>query len=115
MEAIEQYIMGFEEAKQKVLQEIYRLIKENIPAETTEKLSWGMPTFQLHGNLVHFAMNKKHLGFYPGESGVEFYLKHFEPQYKYSKGAIQFPLNEPLPKELIIKIVKFRVRENLEK
>ena len=115
MNPIQHYISEFDQAKQEVLLTIYTLIKENVPAETTEKISWGIPTFQLNGNLVHFAMNKQHLGFYPGESGVAYYLKQSDQPYKHSKGAIQFPLNEPLPKALIIKIVKYRVKENLNK
>lgn len=115
MNPIQHYISGFDQAKQEVLLTIYTIIKENVPAETTEKISWGMPTFQLNGNLVHFAMNKRHLGFYPGGSGVAFYLKQPVQPFKHSKGAIQFPLNEPLPKDLIIEIVKYRVKENLNK
>lgn len=112
METISEYIQQFDVEKQAILNTMYQLIKDNIPPETTERMSWAMPTFYLNGNLVHFAMNKSHIGLYPGENGV----KMFEDQlvdYKHSKGAIQFPLNKPLPTKLIIDIVKFRVKENL--
>lgn len=113
MNTILDYIEQFDKEKQDVLHTMYQLIKDNVPSETTEKISWAMPTFYLNGNLVHFAMNKNHIGLYPGENGV----KMFEDQlsdYKHSKGAIQFPLNKPLPTKLIIDIVRFRVKENLE-
>ncbi|WP_041139332.1 iron chaperone [Beduini massiliensis] len=113
MSPIQQYIAEFEQDQQEIMKEIYKIIKENVPADTVEKISWGMPTFYLHGNLVHFAMNKHHLGFYPGESGVIYYLKQFDHSFKHSKGAIQFPLDKPLPKDLIVQIVKYRVKENL--
>ncbi|MDF2568174.1 MAG: hypothetical protein K0R90_1630 [Oscillospiraceae bacterium] len=113
MNEIDQYIAQYSEELQEKLQEIRQVIREAAP-EASEKISWQMPTFYLNGNLVHFAMNKAHLGLYPGASGVE----HFESElgdYKHSKGTIQFPLNKPLPKELITKIVQFRVQENTKK
>jgi uncharacterized protein YdhG (YjbR/CyaY superfamily) len=113
MNEIDQYITKYSIELQEKLQEIRRVIGEAAPL-ASEKISWQMPTFYLNGNLVHFAMNKAHIGFYPGASGVE----HFESElgeYKHSKGAIQFPLKKPLPKELITKIVKFRVEENTKK
>ena len=73
-----------------------------------------MPTFTLHGNLVHFAAFKQHIGFYPTPSGTE----HFQAalaRYKGGKGSVQFPLDEPIPYDLITEIVKFRVEENLAK
>lgn len=112
MNTILEYIEQFDEEKQKVLHTMYQLIKDNVPSETTEKLSWAMPTFDLNGNLVHFAMNKNHIGFYPGNTGVAMFEEQLV-DYKHSKGAIQFPLNKPLPTKLIIDIVKFRVEENL--
>lgn len=110
MNEIDQYILQFPEELQLKLQEIRNVIKEAAP-EATEKISWRMPTFYLNGNLVHFALHKTHIGFYPGPSGVENF-KHKLDGYKNSKGAIQFPLSKPLPKELITEIVKFRVTEN---
>ncbi len=79
-----------------------------------EKISYGIPTFYVNGNLVHFAAYKYHIGFYPGASGVA----HFQSElndYKLSKGTIQFPLDRPLPLELIQRITGFRLEENLNK
>jgi uncharacterized protein YdhG (YjbR/CyaY superfamily) len=73
-----------------------------------------MPTFALHGNLVYFAAFKKHIGFYPTSSGITAF-KHELSEYKGGKGTIQFPLGKPIPYELISKIVKFRVAENIKK
>ena len=74
-----------------------------------------MPTFKLNGkNLVHFAAFKNHIGFYPIPSGIESFKKELSP-YKQGKGSVQFPIEEPLPLALITKIVKFRVKENLNK
>jgi uncharacterized protein YdhG (YjbR/CyaY superfamily) len=71
-----------------------------------------MPTFKLHGNLVHFAAYKNHIGFYPAPSGIEAFKRELSP-YKWSKGAVQFPLDRPIPLDLVKKIVVFRVKENL--
>lgn len=113
MNEIENYILQYPEELQEKLQEIRHVIKTAAPM-ATEKISWNMPTFHFNGNLVHFAMNKAHIGFYPGASGVENFASQLG-EYKHSKGAIQFPLNKPLPKELITEIVKFRIEENTKK
>lgn len=113
MTIIEEYIAHAPKERQNVLTELYLLIKETAP-EATEKLSYGMPTFYLEGNLVHFAPAKQHLGFYPTPSAI----KRFNDElgaYKTSKGAIQFPYNQELPTDLIKKIVRFRMQENLNK
>lgn len=110
---IDEYIKDFPKETQVKLNEIRDIIRNVIPKETIEKISWGMPTFYLNGNLVHFAAFKKHIGFYPGASGVENFLDKLE-KYKTSKGAIQFPLDKPLPVGLIKEIVKFRVKENVK-
>lgn len=89
-----------------------RVIKESAP-DAEEKISWRMPTFVLHGNLVHFAAHKNHIGFYPGSSGIDAFKDKLS-EYKGSKGAVQFPIGKPLPYELISEIVKFRVAENTE-
>ena len=73
-----------------------------------------MPTFELHGNLVHFAAYKNHIGFYPAASGIEAF-KHELSDYKGAKGSVQFPIGEPLPYDLISRIVKYRVVENMKK
>ncbi len=79
-----------------------------------EKIGYGIPTFTLYGNVVHFGAYPKHIGFYPGASGIKSFTKELSA-YKTSKGTVQFPINEPLPFPLITKIVKFRVKENIEK
>ena len=111
MTQVQEYILNAESTHQEKLNQIYEIIKELAPM-AEECLSWGMPTFKVKGNLVHFADNKNHLGFYPSPSGIV----EFEDQlqdYKYSKGAIQFPYNKELPIELIKKIILFRLKENL--
>lgn len=113
MNEIDNYILQYPEELQVKLQEIRKIINEAAP-QATEKLSWQMPTFYLNGNLVHFALHKTHIGFYPGTSGVENFKSELG-EYKHSKGAIQFPLSNPLPKELITRIVEFRVKENTNK
>lgn len=112
MDEIEKYILQYPEELQKKLKELREIIKSAAPM-ASEKISWGMPTFYLKGNLVHFAMNKAHIGFYPGASGVSNFESELS-KYKHSKGAIQFPHSEPLPRELITKIVEFRVKENTD-
>ncbi len=79
-----------------------------------EAISYGMPTFKLQGNLVHFAGYKNHIGFYPAPSGIVNFAEDLK-KYQTSKGAIQFPIDEKLPLALVTKIVKFRVKENLAK
>jgi uncharacterized protein YdhG (YjbR/CyaY superfamily) len=108
---IDEYIKGFPAEIQERLYEMYHIIKEVTPEATREKMSWGMPTFHLNGNLVHFAGCKSHTGLYPGASGIENFKHRFE-NLKYSKGAVQFSHKTPLPKALIQEIVSFRVLEN---
>lgn len=108
---IKEYIEQFPEQMQKKLNEMYEIIKEVVPEETIEKISWKMPTFYLHGNLVHFAGFKNHIGLYPGAEGIEKFKDAFI-DLKYSKGAVQFGHNKSLPKELIQEIVKYRVQES---
>ncbi len=110
--SIDEYILQFSPEVQEILSTLRKVIKESAP-DAEEKISWQMPTFVLHGNLVHFAAHKKHIGFYPGASGIDTF-KHKLSEYKGSKGAVQFPLEQPLPYELISEIVKFRVAENIE-
>src|SRR5215216_436574 len=110
---IDEYIANFPEYIQEILQKIRRIIHETAP-EAQEKISYQMPTFFLNGNLVHFAAFKNHVGFYPTPSGTEKFKKEIA-SYKTAKGSIQFPLDQPIPYELITKIVQFRVKENLAK
>jgi uncharacterized protein YdhG (YjbR/CyaY superfamily) len=110
---IDDYIATFPNDIQKKLQEMRATIKETAP-DAEEKISYQMPTFFLKGNLVHFAAFKNHIGFYPVPTGIEKFKKELSA-YKTSKGAVQFPLDKPLPSDLIRKIVKFRVAENIKK
>lgn len=112
-QTIDEYIQTFPEDIQKKLTELREVIKEEAP-QATEKISYQMPTFYLNGNLVHFAAFPKHIGFYPAPSGIEAFISELT-KYKHAKGSVQFPINEPLPFELIRKIVKFRVIENMQK
>jgi uncharacterized protein YdhG (YjbR/CyaY superfamily) len=111
--SIDEYISNFPPDVQKKLQELRVVIKAAAPG-AQEKISYQMPTFALKGILVYFAAYKNHIGFYPTASGIEAFKNLFSG-YKWSKGAVQFPLNEPLPMELIRKIVKFKVAENNKK
>ncbi len=110
MNLIDEYIKKFPEEVQGKLEKLRQVIVENAP-DAVEKISYGMPTFYLNGNLVHFAAYSGHIGFYPAPSGIEAFIDELSV-YKTSKGAIQFPINEELPLDLIKKIVLFRVGEN---
>jgi uncharacterized protein YdhG (YjbR/CyaY superfamily) len=109
---IDEYIAQFPEDMQQLMVKLRTVIKESAP-EATEKISYGMPAFYLNGNLVYFGAHKNHIGFYPTPSGIEAFKEELSA-YKGSKGAVQFPLDEPMPYELISKIVKFRVAENIK-
>ena len=111
--SIDEYIADCPEDVQKKLKDMRATIKAAAP-EATEKISYQIPTFYLKGNLVHFAALKNHIGFYPTPSGVQAFIKE-TTKYASTKGAIQFPLDEPLPLKLVSKIVKFRVKENLQR
>ena len=110
---IDEYINTFPEDVQLLLQDLRQAIRDAAP-QAKEAISYQMPTFKLHGNLVHFAAYKKHIGFYPAPSGIEAFKEDLAP-YQFSKGAIQFPIAEPIPHDLVRKIVQFRVREQLNK
>ncbi len=110
MDTINEYIAGFPEEIQPILELVRNTIKKAAP-EAEECISWRMPTFKQNGNIVHFAGHKNHIGLYPGVSGIETFKDELS-DYKTSKGAIQFPLNKPMPLKLITKIVKYRVIEN---
>ena len=110
---IDEYIVQFPEDVQQVLAQIRAVIKESAP-KAVEKISYQMPAFHLKGYLVGFAVHTRHIGLYPTPSGIEAFKEELSA-YKSSKGAVQFPLDEPMPWELIRKIVKFRVDENLKK
>ncbi|OME45824.1 iron chaperone [Paenibacillus odorifer] len=112
-ESIDAYISGFSLEIQEILNTLRKVIKEAAP-EAEEKISYQMPTFALHGNLVHFAAYPKHIGFYPTPSGINAFKDELSG-YKGAKGSVQFPIDKPMPYELISKIVTFRVTENLKK
>lgn len=111
---IDEYIANSPKQTQPILQELRKAIREAAP-QATETISWRMPTFKLNGYLVHFAVYKKHVGFYPaGTSAIEAFRDQLT-EYKTSKAAVQFPLDKPLPVDLIKAMVRFRVKENLAK
>src|SRR6476469_311132 len=112
-ETIDAYIAGFPTGIQKMLQQVRATIKKAAP-QAAETIKYAMPTFTLNGNLVHFAAFKNHIGFYPAPMGIETFKKELSV-YKGAKGSVQFPLDQPMPLELITKIVAFRVTQNLEK
>jgi uncharacterized protein YdhG (YjbR/CyaY superfamily) len=110
---IDEYIAGFPKGIQKNLNQIRATIKKAAPG-AEETIKYAMPTFTLHGNLVYFAAFKNHIGFYPVPTGIDAFEKELSI-YKTGKGSVQFPLDQPMPLGLIAKIVKFRIKENLEK
>lgn len=110
---IDEYIDSCPGNVQPKLRQLRSLIRRIAP-EAGERISYRMPTFHLNGNLVHFAAHAKHIGFYPAPSGIENFQKELA-KYKSSKGAVQFPLDGPLPVATIERIVRFRVKENTGK
>jgi uncharacterized protein YdhG (YjbR/CyaY superfamily) len=110
---IDEYIVGFPPEIQEILQKIRATIGAAAP-DAQETISYQMPTFTLKGNLVHFAAFQKHIGFYPTPTGTEEFKKELSV-YEGGKGSIRFPLDQPIPYDLISQIVKFRVKENLER
>ncbi|WP_199121427.1 iron chaperone [Pedobacter sp. ASV28] len=111
--SMDEYIANFPVESQVILQEIREVIKSIVP-QAKETISYAIPTFKLNGNLVHFAAYKNHIGFYPGAAGIDAFRNEIS-SYKSSRGAIQFPIHQPMPIALIKKMVEFRVNQNLEK
>lgn len=107
---IESYVNGFPAEVQVLLRQMHSTIKEIVP-EAVESFKYGMPTFELNGNLVHYAGYKHHIGFYPAPDAIVAFEAALK-SYKTSKGAIQFPLDQDLPVELIQQIVRYRVEQN---
>jgi uncharacterized protein YdhG (YjbR/CyaY superfamily) len=108
--SIDEYIVGFPLEVRARLEEVRALIRAAAPA-ATETISYGIPTFDLNGkHLVHFGGYQKHIGFYPTPTGTEAFQEELKP-YKRSKGTVQLPLDQPLPADLIRRIVEFRVAE----
>ena len=112
---IDEYIARFSADTQEILKQIRTAIKKVVP-DAEETISYGIPTFNLNGTyLIYFAAYKKHIGFYPVPSEIEKVGKEFASFKTSGKGTIQFPLNKPMPLNLITKLVKFKVKENIEK
>jgi len=107
---IDEYIATFPKNVQDILEKLRRVIGESAP-NAIETINYGIPTFKLNGsNLVHFAAFKNHIGFYPTPSAIVAFIKELYP-YKQAKGSVQFPIDKPIPFDIIKKIVKFRVKE----
>ena len=111
---IDEYIAGFPAGIQQLLEQVRATIKNAAP-EAEETISYGMPAFRYQGRgLVYFSAFKAHIGFYPIPSGMKAFKKELS-SYKTGKGSVQFPLDKPMPLELITRIVKFRAKENAHK
>lgn len=109
----DEYIAQFPAEMQQILQKVRAVIKESAPG-AVERISYGMPGFYLNGMLVWFAVHKTYIGFYPTGEGIEEFKGELTP-YKFSKGAVQFPLDQPIPYDLIRRMVKYRVERNTKK
>jgi len=110
---IDEYIAGFPVAIQEILEKLRATIRKAAP-DAEETINYQIPTYLLKGNLVHFAAHKKHIGFYPTPSGIEAFRKELSA-YESAKGSVKFPIDKPIPFDLINKIMTFRVKENLER
>lgn len=110
---IDKYISGFTKEKQKLLKQLRDIIKKAAP-QAQETISYGMPAFKKNGMIVYFAAWKNHIGFYPTSSAIKMFRKDLSV-FNISKGTVQFPLDKPIPKGLVTRIVKFKVKENLKK
>lgn len=106
---VDEYIASYSGDIRQRMEILRKIILECSP-QITEKISWGMATFVLNGNLVHFSGEKKHMGFHPAPSAIEAFQESLG-DYKYSKGTIQLPYDKPMPYELLREITMFRVRE----
>jgi uncharacterized protein YdhG (YjbR/CyaY superfamily) len=110
---VESYFADFPEETQNLLEQMRTTIQKAAP-KAGETISYGIPTFTLNGNLVHYAAYKNHIGFYPGAGGIAAFAEELSG-YKGAKGSVQFPINEPLPLDLVTRIVNFRIEQNLKK
>ena len=113
IQSINEYIATFPKNVQSILQELRQAIREAAP-DAKEAISYQMPAFKLNGNLVWFAAYKNHIGFYPKASAIEAFKEKLSP-YETSKGTVKFPINKPIPLDLIKEMVRFRVKENLNR
>ncbi len=110
---VDLYIAEFPVNVQQQLQKLRKIILETVP-NAEEIISYKMPAYKCYECLVYFAGYKNHIGFYPTGSGIQAFEKEFT-HYKYSKGAVQFPINEPLPEDLIVRIVEYRLAAAIAK
>lgn len=110
---IDEYISLQPKAVRPLLEQLRACIRKVAP-KAIEAISYGIPTFKLHGNLVHFGAYEQHIGFYPGAAAMEFFRKAFV-EYSTSKGTVRFPLNQPLPLKIVRDVVKFRVAHQMTK
>lgn len=110
---INEYITACPAEYREQLEELRQVIKAEIP-EATETISCNMPSFRYHGIVAQFMLHKNHIGFYPFPSGTELFLQE-SSHYKTGKGSIQFPLSEPIPFDLVRKVIRFRAEENKNK
>jgi uncharacterized protein YdhG (YjbR/CyaY superfamily) len=110
---IDEYIVAFPPEVRTLLDKMRKVIHEEAP-QAEEAIRYGMPTFRLNGNLVHFAAARHHLGFYPTPSAIIAFGKELEP-YTTSKGAVQFPYERPIPFDLVRRMVRFQVKESENK
>ena len=108
---IDEYIATFPQNVQDILEEVRKAIRDAAP-NAQETISYGIPTFKLNGNLVHFGAFKTHIGFYPGGISAMEAFKEELSHFKQGKGSVQFLLDKPIPLRLVKKIVKFRVEQN---
>jgi len=111
--SIDEYIALYPPEVKAILQQVRQTIRAVVP-EAEEAIAYGIPTFKFHGNLVHFAAYKKHIGFYPAPSGLEAFKTELA-NYPGSKGTVQFPLDRPIPYDLIRRITLYRMEENLRR
>lgn len=109
---VDEYIALFPEEVAQIMNRIRAMVRELVP-EATEKISYQMPGYFFHGPLVYFAGYKKHIGFYPTPSGIAAFEDRIQG-YKWAKGSVQFPLNQPIPYELIRDMILFKYEENSE-
>jgi uncharacterized protein YdhG (YjbR/CyaY superfamily) len=112
-QTIDEYIATFPKNVQEILEKMRSTIKSAAP-NATEAISYGIPTFKLNGNLVHFGGYKEHIGFYPAPRGIEAFKNELKG-YEGGKGTIKFSLDKPIPFELVAKITKFRAEQNKNK
>ncbi|NPV41119.1 MAG: hypothetical protein HPY72_07245 [Anaerolineae bacterium] len=110
---IDEYIAGFPEDVQVILKQMRAVIRTAAP-DAEEKINYGIPTFFTTENLVHFAGYKHHVGFYPSPSGIEHFKRELA-NYELSRGTVRFPLDKPIPYDLVARITEFRVKESRER